>query len=157
MTGRPSKYNPDYHPEQAYKYCLLGATDKELAAFFEVEEKTINNWKEAYPEFMQSLRAGKEEADAVIASKLFHRAKGYEHKDTKFATFEGQITDSKEYIRHYPPDTVAAIFWLKNRQKGRWRDKVDHEVAGPDGAPLQVVFNIPRPGGSTDGGTSEAD
>ena len=32
-----------------------------------------------------------------------------------------------EYIEHYPPDTTAAIFWLKNRQPGKWRDKKEVE------------------------------
>jgi hypothetical protein len=27
--------------------------------------------------------------------------------------------------KHYPPDTTAAIFWLKNRRPSEWRDKVD--------------------------------
>jgi hypothetical protein len=31
--GRPTKYKEEYN-EQAYKLCLLGATDKELADFF---------------------------------------------------------------------------------------------------------------------------
>lgn len=44
-------------------------------------------------------------------------------RQTKFATSEGRITDSKEYIEHYPPDTTAAIFWLKNRQPEKWRDR----------------------------------
>ena len=30
-----------------------------------------------------------------------------------------------EIVEHYPPDTTACIFWLKNRQPGRWRDRVD--------------------------------
>jgi hypothetical protein len=26
------------------------------------------------------------------------------------------------YVEHVPPDTTAAIFWLKNRQPAHWRD-----------------------------------
>jgi len=127
MAGRPSKYKKEY-AEQAYKLCLLGATDKELASFFEVNEDTINEWKKKHEEFSVSLKSGKVEADAVIASKLFHKAKGYNCKAIKFATHEGQITDQVEYIEHFPPDTTAAIFWLKNRQPGKWRDKQDVDL-----------------------------
>ena len=28
-----------------------------------------------------------------------------------------------ETIKHYPPETAAMIFWLKNRKKEYWRDK----------------------------------
>lgn len=48
--GRPTKYKPEY-AEQARKYCLLGATDAELAESFDVAEATINNWKLAHPKF----------------------------------------------------------------------------------------------------------
>lgn len=129
MAGRPSKYKDEY-TEQAYKLCLLGATDKELADFFHTTEKTINTWKDQYPEFLQSLKRGKEQADAIVASKLYHRAIGYEHEDTQFATFQGQITDSQTYIKHYAPDTTAAIFWLKNRQPAKWRDKTEQDING---------------------------
>ncbi|EFB1429709.1 terminase, partial [Escherichia coli] len=40
--------------------------------------------------------------------------------------------------KYYPPDTTAAIFWLKNRQKDKWRDKVDHELTGKDGGAIQI-------------------
>ncbi|SDY78195.1 hypothetical protein [Nitrosomonas sp. Nm33] len=40
-TGRPTSYRPEY-AEQAYKLCLLGATDKQLAEFFNVVESTIS-------------------------------------------------------------------------------------------------------------------
>ncbi|MFK5948808.1 MAG: hypothetical protein QM500_08590, partial [Methylococcales bacterium] len=122
--GRPTKYDKSYC-DKAYKLCLLGAIDKKIADFFDVDEATINRWKDKYPEFCESLKRGKDEADAVIAQSLFHRAKGYSHKDTKFATHEGVITDEKEYTKHHPPDTTAAIFWLKNRQKEAWRDSKD--------------------------------
>jgi hypothetical protein len=43
--------------------------------------------------------------------------------------FEGEIITTK-LTKHYPPDTTAAIFWLKNRQPGKWRDKtiVDNNI-----------------------------
>lgn len=45
---------------------------------------------------------------------------------------------SKLRLKYYPPDTTAAIFWLKNRQKDKWRDKVDHELTGKDGGAIQI-------------------
>ena len=119
---RKSEYQKEY-ADQALKLCLLGAIDKELAEFFSVSVQTLNKWKKDYPEFLESLKKGKNIADANVASRLYNRAIGYSCKATKFATSEGRITDSKEYIEHYPPDTTAAIFWLKNRQPEKWRDK----------------------------------
>ena len=120
--GRKSEYRIEY-ADQALKLCLLGATDKELSEFFYVSEQTLNKWKKDYPEFLESLKKGKNIADANVASRLYNRAIGYNCKATKFATSNGKITDSKEFIEHYPPDTTAAIFWLKNRQPEKWRDK----------------------------------
>ena len=120
--GRKSEYRIEY-ADQALKLCLLVATDKELSEFFSVSEQTLNKWKKDYPEFLESLKKGKNIADANVASRLYNRAIGYNCKATKFATSNGKITDSKEFIEHYPPDTTAAIFWLKNRQPEKWRDK----------------------------------
>jgi len=127
QAGRPSKHKEEYNA-QAYKLCLLGATDKELADFFDTSEQTINAWKKQFPEFLESLKRGKESADAMVASKLFNRAIGYEHEDTQFASFQGQITDQQTYTKHYAPDTTACIFWLKNRQPTRWRDKTEQDI-----------------------------
>lgn len=124
--GAPTKYKPE-HDEQAYKLCLLGATDAQLGDFFNVTETTINNWKNEHPSFFESLKKGKIEADANVASSLYHRALGYSHLETKIATMDGQITDSQEFTRHYPPDPTSAIFWLKNRQPAMWRDKPESE------------------------------
>lgn len=125
--GRPTDYKIEYN-EQVFKLCLLGADDKRIADFFDIEEKTLNNWKNKYPDFLQSIKNGKEKADFEIANSLYHKAKGYKRKAIQFATFQGQITDREEYIEEIPPDTTAAIFWLKNRQKTYWRDKTEQEV-----------------------------
>jgi len=126
VGGRPSKYDPAKTPEQAYKLCLLGATDKELADFFGVAESTLNKWKIDYPEFSEALNRGKVEADARVAHSLYHRALGYEHPDTDIRVVNGEVVITPT-IKRYPPDTAAAIFWLKNRQRGKWRDKIEHD------------------------------
>lgn len=146
--GRKSAYKEEYN-QLAENYALLGATDKEMADLFSVTERTLNQWKKDYPEFLQSLKKGKNIADANVASRLYNRAIGYNCKATKFATSEGKITDSKEYIEHYPPDTTAAIFWLKNRQPEKWRDKKEvdanvnlgDELEGLSDEQLQAIID----------------
>jgi hypothetical protein len=125
-VGRPTKYKPEY-AELAYKFCLLGATDKRLAELLQVSERSVNEWKEVYPEFSQSIANGREIADAEIASSLYHRAKGYEHPEVDIKVIQNQIVKTR-LIKHYPPDTTAASLWLRNRQGGKWRDKTEQEV-----------------------------
>ena len=141
-VGRPSKYQDDF-AAQAFKLCLLGATDKDLAGFFDTTEQTINAWKKAHPEFLEALKAGKNRADAEVANRLYRRALGYSHKEDKIFQYEGEPVIVPT-TKHYPPDTTAMIFWLKNRQPGSWRDKRDVEVAG------QVDVNNPFAGLSTE-------
>lgn len=137
--GRPSSFNKEY-VNQAFNYSLPGATDKDMAVFFGVSEQTLNSWKKKHPEFLESLKKGKEQADAEIASRLFHRAKGaiittQQAFKTKFVTYndKGQRieTESIEVVsllQEQPPDTTAAIFWLKNRNPSNWRDKVNTDI-----------------------------
>jgi len=143
MAGRPTSYKKEYC-DQAYKYCLLGADDKKLAELFEVDERTINNWKRDHDDFFQSVKRGKDIADANVADRLYQRAMGYEAPDIISASYQGEITDIKQVIKHYPPDPTAAIFWLKNRQREKWRDRQDMEIAGKDGGPIQYESMTPE-------------
>lgn len=126
--GRPSGYRPEF-ATQAEKLCRLGATDQEIADFLGVSYRTVCAWKGAHPAFMQALKAGKAQADAEVAEKLYRRALGYSHKAVKIMQYEGE-TIEVEYIEHYPPDTTACIFWLKNRRPDLWRDKREFEHSG---------------------------
>lgn len=120
-AGRPTDYREEYN-EQVEKLCRLGATDKELADFFEVTEQTINNWKDSHPRFFESIKKGKIEADANVADRLYQRALGFEHDSEEIKVADGEVI--RVPIRKiYPPDPTAAIFWLKNRRSKEWRDK----------------------------------
>jgi len=141
--GRPTLYRADY-AEQARRLALLGQTDAEMAAFFGVSERTFHGWKKAHPEFLQSLKAGKADADAKVADALYKRALGYSHPDVHISNYQGEITVT-DIVKHYPPDTGAAFIWLKNRQPEKWRDRIEHQadvtVSGPDGEALLRLFN----------------
>ena len=134
--ARPSKYKEEY-TEQAYKLCLLGATDKDLADFFGTSEQTINSWKKNQPEFLESIKKGKKIADANVAESLYKRACGYSHPEDKIFNDNGTPLVVPT-IKHYPPDTGAAFIWLKNR--AGWRDKQDIEHTGNMG--VKIVDDI---------------
>jgi transposase-like protein len=132
--GRPTKYRAEF-AEQAYKLCLLGATDLKLADFFGVTEQTLHNWRKNHQRFLESITRGKEIADAEIAEALFHRAKGYSHPEDDIRTLAGPNGAGAEIVitptvKHYPPDTSAASLWLRNRQPKLWRDKQEVEHSG---------------------------
>lgn len=42
----------------------------------------------------------------------------------------GELVVTKEITKEVPPDTTAIIFWLKNRQPQKWRDKQQVEMSG---------------------------
>lgn len=134
--GRPSRYREEF-AEQARKLCRLGATDKELAEFFGVSVVTLDSWKKRHPEFLGSLKDGKSQADAEVADRLYQRALGFSHKEDKILQHNG-VPVIVPTVKHYPPDTIACIFWLKNRRPDLWRDKVGLEHSGPGGGPIQT-------------------
>jgi len=124
-VGRPSEFKEEYC-NQAEKICKLGATDKELGDFFNVTETTINNWKIEHPQFFESIKAGKELADSNVVESLYQRAIGYSHPEVDLKMYEGKIIETP-IIKQYPPDATSMIFWLKNRQPAKWRDKQEVE------------------------------
>lgn len=135
--GRPTKFKSEY-VEQAKKLCQLGATDVEIADFFDIEVRTLYRWKGEHDKFCQALKVGKAVADERVERSLFARANGYEHDEVDIRVVGQEIVQTP-IRKFYPPDTTACIFWLKNRRPEDWRDKVQNELSGPDGKPLQAA------------------
>src|SRR4051794_687430 len=120
MRGRKTKYFPEMC-EQVEKLGMLGATDQEIADFLNIEESTLNDWKLKRPEFSESINKGKILADTNVAHSLYKRAIGW---------------------KNLPPDVAACIFWLKNRRKGNWRDKIDTGLIDIQGRQIipKIIF-----------------
>jgi hypothetical protein len=129
-TGRPTKYKAEYCA-QARKLCVKGFIDTEIAEFFDISEATLNNWKHAHPEFLESLKDGRVYSDDKVMNSLYNRALGFDYTETK--TEDGDsgkkitVTTKKQV-----GDTTAQIFWLKNRQPKDWREKKEVEISLTD-------------------------
>lgn len=129
-AGRPSAYHDSY-PKQAQKLSELGATDQEIADFFEVDVRTIYRWKHVHDEFCQALKTGKEVADERVERSLYQRAIGYEQDEVKiFMPASAEAPVYAPFRAKIAPDVTAAIFWLKNRRREAWRDKQEVEHSG---------------------------
>lgn len=147
--ARPSKYKPEY-AEQAAKLCLLGATDTQLADFFEVAVSTIALWKTQHSEFSDAIKIPKELADMRVEQSLFRRAMGYEHDEVDIRVVGGELVQTP-IRKHYPPDPTAMIFWLKNRKPAEWRETKAVELTGKDGGPMETINRIELVGMDGDG------
>jgi hypothetical protein len=127
------KYDYWISPEGLLKlegWARDGLTDKQISHNIGVTEQTLNVWKNKYPSLFESLKRGKEVVDREVENALLKRAKGYTYVETKTEREGGTITKTTVTTKEVAPDTGAAIFWLKNRKPGTWRDKKDLEMSG---------------------------
>jgi hypothetical protein len=124
---RQSSYRPEY-AVLAQRCCLaFGATDEQMAKFFNRDVATIERWRNKHPEFAEACKDGKMAADSEVVASLFQRAKGF----SKVVEEVHKTKDGVKVVeveKYFPPDTVSMIFWLKNRQPTLWRDKPDMEI-----------------------------
>lgn len=141
-VGRPSEYDPAFLPK-VEALAKEGATDREIAEFLGVSERTVYRWQHEHPLFRQTLKLGKEAADERVIKSLYRRAVGYSFDAVKIvADAKTGASTVVPYEEHVPPDTTAAIFWLKNRRADEWRDKSSTELSGPNGQPIATSLEI---------------
>lgn len=126
--ARPSKYKPEM-AKQAAKLCALGATDQDLADFFEVSVRSIEMWRIQHPEFLRAIKVAKDVADERVERSLYQRATGYTYDAVKIMSHQGEPV-IVPYREHCPPDPTSMIFWLKNRKTAEWRDKQEVQTDG---------------------------
>lgn len=148
QTEGVHKWNPVYI-ELARRLCAyMGATEEDLANVIGLHgTKSIHRWEEEHPEFREVVRVGRLNADAVVAERTYKRAIGWEHEAVKIYLVD-EVTvvkgpDGTEttttvkkplyvpYTERYPPDTMAAMYWLNNRQKHNWGRRLQNEKDEP--------------------------
>lgn len=136
--GRPSLWKDEFIG-QAQRLAMLGMTNEEMAKFFGIGITTFDRWLKEKCAFRGAVKNGKEIADADVVVSLYKRATGYSHPDVHVSNYMGEVTLTP-IVKHYPPDPVSMIYWLKNRQPARWRDRPTAD--GDDDAPPPVKIEV---------------
>jgi hypothetical protein len=153
--GRPTKYKSAYC-KIAKQLSKLGATDFEIAQALGIERSTFYLWMQTHPKFSDSVKLGKSPANRRTERSLFERANGYTYPSEEIHLVDEVeerhnpddvkhpiIVRTKKVLRvpvlkHVPPDPTSVIFFLKNREKQKWRDFKATELSTPPGRPLET-------------------
>lgn len=112
-----------------------GLTEEDIAKNMGISWRTLSRWKEKFCQIRQALNKNKAVADFRVENALYKRATGCVVIEKRTNRVKDPVTGNvtvtvQETEREVPPDTIAAIFWLKNRQPKHWRDKQELEVSG---------------------------
>src|SRR5262245_47470968 len=134
--GRPTLYKPE-NADLARKFCMLGATNQELAECFEVSRSTIDHWIESIPEFAEGVRQGRTRADADAIDKFYSRVVGHTHDTKKYVPHPGEVREPPVKL-YYPPDIRGGMFWLRNRRRRHW-GQVEKEAPPERGPDLEAL------------------
>ena len=120
-----------------------GLTNEQIANNIGINVKTLYDWKNKESNISNALKKGKEVVDIEVENAMLKRALGYtitinEQKVDK----NGYVYDLKRDV-HIPGDVTAQIFWLKNRRKQQWRDKVEVEK-GESLQKIEIINDLPK-------------
>ncbi|GGE36281.1 hypothetical protein GCM10007276_12210 [Agaricicola taiwanensis] len=121
-AGRPTTYDPRYC-EEVVDFMSQGFSLTAFAGHIRCARSTINEWMAVHEEFSEAVKIG---------------------QATRTAKLEKTLIDGET-----GPKVTAHIFALKNAAPEEWKDKVQQELTGDGGGPinhsLQVTFV--KPGG----------
>jgi hypothetical protein len=124
--GQPRKTGPKrvFTNEQLDNLELLaklGATNGQIASFFDVKENLIDYWLKHHKDFAEARRKGGLEADMKVVQSLYKRALGYSYEEVEFIRAKGKEDFvTKITKKQLAPDVKAIIHWLGARQRENW-------------------------------------
>lgn len=138
-NGRPAKYDKWLTPaglKQITAWAREGLYDRQVAEKIGVHRATFIEWQNKFPDIGDALEEGRDYADRMIENAIYRAAMGYEYvEETEVndgGRDGGKMVLDKRVIKKQPPNVTAAIFWMKNRQPTKWRDKheIDNNLSG---------------------------
>lgn len=140
--GRKSSYDTHILPSLVIieQYAREGFIEKDIAKKIGIGYSTFNKYKASKVEFAEALKKSEAYCNSQIEAALFNKA--------------------------LSGDTLAMIFWTKNRMPERWKDKQDMAFSGglnmhntPDIAALKdmTVEQLRALAGHTDNASKHSD
>ena len=155
--------------ERIAEWAKAGATMKEVAQKLGIAYSTLRRYvdlgmggDERYQALSGPFVRACEIADDHVEAALYKRACGFEYVETKREQKVDRSGNIVELVtttnKVVPPDPTSAMFWLTNRQPGRWSYKPQE---GPDGGGddsgvvvLAPIMENPGPPSQDGGGGS---
>ena len=110
-----------------------GLTDEQIANNAGIRPRTFYEWLAKFPQMAQAIKKGKAPVDFEVENALLKRALGYDYKEIIKEIDNNGKQHVREITKHMPPDVGAAVFWLKNRRRDKWRDRPDLIQDAPQG------------------------
>lgn len=139
---------------------------QQIADNIGVSRSTLNKWANEHSDISDTLKNNKPIADYQVENALFERAIGGVRKVKKhikckevYYDEQGRRCERENVVAvhdevYVPGDTTAQIYWMKNRQPDKWRDKrvvqeqIEFESDGfLEALKGQSVFNTAEAGG----------
>lgn len=109
-------------------WCRDGLTNEQVAHNIGITRQCLYNWCKKYPELEEAMKKGKEVVDVEVENALLKKALGYKYDEVTRERVDGEIIITKVVTKEVQGDTTAQIFWLKNRQPDKWRDRKNIEA-----------------------------
>jgi transcriptional regulator with XRE-family HTH domain len=121
--GRSDSYRPEY-AEIVRKLALLGWTDQQIAKHLGVSRTTLWSWQKTHEDLYEALSRAKDLADAEVLNALYQSAIGFETVEERLVK-KGDTQVVVKLKTKHPPNTMAGMYWLNNRQRQRFSRNPD--------------------------------
>ena len=133
-----------------------GLSDQQIAKNIGISRSTLNEWRKKYPDISDTLKKGKEVADAEVENALYLKCIGHkvqlkktfkvkkiEYNDAGKKIKEEENLETGEDEVYIPPDTKAIIFWLTNRMREDWKERQNTQMEQEETEESGVIMLAP--------------
>jgi DNA-binding XRE family transcriptional regulator len=115
-----------------------GLTDEQIATNIGINVATLYRWENEFCDIRNALKEGKDVVDRQVENALLKSALGYMYDEVTEERRDDELVVTKVVHKEVQPNTTAQIFWLKNRKRAEWRDRVENAITGADGGAVKV-------------------
>lgn len=141
-SDSPTEGHPLLSPQALRLFALSGVNKRRISELIGCSYTAVAAYFTRHPEAERIYNNFGELADAKVIYSLLQRAMGMKVQKTKFATFEGAVTDMRTYYEELPPSIEAAMHWLVNRKK--WKKSDNAVMSSNKGAILEALEEMTR-------------
>lgn len=114
LLGRPELYKPEYC-EQVKEFMGTGHSLTAFAGEIDVARDTLYDWAARHPEFLYATKAAKAKRVKALERQMFDAETG--------------------------PQVTSRIFALKGAAPDEYAERIQAEVSGPNGGPIETSDN----------------